>query len=62
MALVVEGRGIHRVLDGNSEGKRPLGRPRHSWKDPFKIDVTEVRIVVLKQIQVAQDRMHWLAL
>jgi hypothetical protein len=23
-----EGRGVHRVLVGNSEGKRPLGRPR----------------------------------
>jgi hypothetical protein len=26
---MVEGRGVYRVLVGNSEGKRPLGRPRH---------------------------------
>jgi hypothetical protein len=24
------------------EGKRPLGRPRHRWKDNIKIDVLEV--------------------
>jgi hypothetical protein len=24
-------RGVHRVLVGKPEGKRPLGRPRHRW-------------------------------
>ena len=28
MALMGEGRGVHRVLVGKPEGKRPLGRPR----------------------------------
>ena len=28
---MVEGRGVHRVLVGKSEGKRPLGRPRRRW-------------------------------
>jgi hypothetical protein len=27
----VEGRGVHRVLVGKPEGKRPLGRPRRRW-------------------------------
>jgi hypothetical protein len=27
-----EERGVHRVLVGKSEGKRPLGRPRRSWE------------------------------
>ena len=27
-----EGRGMHRVLVGKPEGKRPLGRPRHRWE------------------------------
>ena len=26
-----EGRGVHRVLVGKPEGKRPLGRPRRRW-------------------------------
>jgi hypothetical protein len=26
-----EDRGVHRVLVGKPEGKRPLGRPRHRW-------------------------------
>ena len=29
VARMGEGRGVHRVLVGKSEGKRPLGRPRH---------------------------------
>jgi len=29
VARVREGRGVHRVLVGKPEGKRPLGRPRH---------------------------------
>ena len=28
VACVGEGRGVHRVLVGEPEGKRPLGRPR----------------------------------
>ena len=32
-----EGRGVHRVLVGKSEGKRPLGRPRHRREDDIKI-------------------------
>ena len=27
-----EGRGVHRVLVGKPEGKRPLGRPRCRWE------------------------------
>ena len=26
-----EGRGVHKVLVGKPEGKRPLGRPRRRW-------------------------------
>jgi hypothetical protein len=37
-----EERGVHRVLVGKPEGKRPLGRPRRRWKDNIKMDVQEV--------------------
>jgi hypothetical protein len=36
-----EERGVHRVLVGKPEGKRPLGRPRHRWEDNSKMDVEE---------------------
>jgi hypothetical protein len=32
-----EDRGVHRVLVGKPEGKRPLGRPRRRWEDNIKI-------------------------
>ena len=36
---MVEGRGVHRVLVGKPEGKRPLGRPRRRWGDNIKMDL-----------------------
>jgi hypothetical protein len=36
-----EGIGMYMVLVGNSEGKRPLGRPRHRWEDNTKMDLKE---------------------
>jgi len=35
-------RGVHRVLVGKPEGKRPLGRPRRRWKDNIKLDLQKV--------------------
>ena len=34
-----KGRGVHRVLVGKPEGKRPLGRPRRRWEDNIKMDL-----------------------
>jgi hypothetical protein len=31
VARVRKKRNAYRILVGKSEGKRPLGRPRHSW-------------------------------
>jgi len=28
-----EERGIYRLLVGKSNGKRPLGRPKHTWEE-----------------------------
>ena len=42
MARMGVGRGVHRVLAGKPEGKRPLGRPRHRWDDNIKTDLREV--------------------
>ena len=42
VACMGEGRGVHRVLVGKPEGKRPLGRPRRRWVDNIKMDLREV--------------------
>ena len=42
VAPMGEGRGVHRVLVGKPEGKRPLGRPRRRWEDNIKMDLQEV--------------------
>jgi hypothetical protein len=33
----------YRLLVGNPEEKRPLGRPRRRWVDNIKMDLTEIR-------------------
>jgi hypothetical protein len=57
-----EDRGVHRVLVGNPEGKRPLGRPRHRWEDYIKMDIQEVEGVRGDWMELAQDRDGWRAL
>jgi hypothetical protein len=37
-----EKREEYRLLVGNPEGKRPLGRPRPRWVDNIRIDLREV--------------------
>jgi hypothetical protein len=34
--------GVHRALAGKPEGNRPLGRPKHKWKDNITMDLQEV--------------------
>jgi hypothetical protein len=57
-----EGRGAYRILVGRPEGRRPLGRPRHRWKDNIKMDLQEVRWGGMDWIDMAQDRDRWRAL
>jgi len=52
-------RGIYRVLVGKLEGKRPLGRPRHRWKDIMKMDLQEVGCGGMDGIELAQDMGRW---
>jgi hypothetical protein len=42
VVLMGEKRNAYRILAGNSEGKRPLGRPRRSRVDNMKMDVREI--------------------
>jgi hypothetical protein len=54
-----EERGVHRVLVGKPEGKRPLGRPRRRWADNIKMDLQEVGGVRGDWMELAQDRDGW---
>ena len=62
MARMGEGRGVHRVLVGKTEGMRPLGRPRRRWEDNIKMDLQEVGRSCGDWMELAQDRERWWAL
>jgi hypothetical protein len=57
-----EDRGVHRVLVGKPEGKRPLWRPRRRWDDNIKMDLQEVVGGRGDWMELAQDRDRWRAL
>jgi hypothetical protein len=57
-----EERGVHRVLVGKSEGKRPMGRRRRRWEDNIKMDFQEVGGACGDWMELAQDRDRWRAL
>jgi hypothetical protein len=62
VACMGEERNVCKVLVGKSEGKRPLGRPRHRWEDGIRMNLRETGwggLVVW--IQLAQDRDRWRA-
>ena len=61
VACMEEGRGVHKVLVGKPEGKRPLGRPRRRWEDNIKLDLQEVG-GGCGDWKLAQDRDRWRAL
>ena len=62
MARMEEGRGVHKVLVGKPEGKRPLGRQRRRWEDNIKMDLQKVGRGCGDWIELAQDRDRWRAL
>jgi hypothetical protein len=43
-----EKRNAYTLLVGNTERRRPLGRPRRSWVDNIRLDVVEVEWEILK--------------
>ena len=55
-------RRTYRILVGNPEGKRPLGRPRLRWEDNIKMDLKEVGCGGMDWIYLVQDRDSWRAL
>jgi hypothetical protein len=61
VARMWDGRGVHRVLVGRPEGKRPLGRPRRRWEDNIKMNRREIGIDGSNWIRLTQDRVQWRA-
>ena len=62
VARMEEGRGVHKVLVGKPEGKRPLGRPRRRWDDNIKMNLDDVGRGCGDWMELAQDRDSWRAL
>ena len=62
MARMGEDRGVHKVLVGKPEGKRPLGRPRRRWEDNIMMYLQEVGGGREDWMEWAQDRDKWRAL
>ena len=49
-------RNAYRVLMGQPQGKRPIGRPRRRWEDNIKMDLSEVGYDPGDWIDLAEDR------
>jgi hypothetical protein len=54
-----EVRGVHRVLVGKPDEKRPLWRPRRRWEDNIKMELQEVGGGRGDWMELAQDRDRW---
>jgi hypothetical protein len=57
-----ERRNVYRLLVGKPEGKRPLRRPKHRWRDSINIDLFETGVGVVDGIGLVRDRYKWRAL
>ena len=60
IARMEDGRTAFKILAGKPIGKRPLGRPRHSWEDNIRMDL--IGISTRNWVDSAQDRDYWRAL
>jgi hypothetical protein len=48
-----EKRNVYRLLVGEPEGKRTLGRPRRNWTDNIKMNLLEIGVNVVDWIGLA---------
>jgi hypothetical protein len=57
-----EMRNAYRFLVRKFEGKRPLRRTRHRWKDNIIMDLKEIGQEIVDWMLLAWDRDQWQAL
>jgi hypothetical protein len=50
---------LYKILVGNPEGKRPLGRYRHRWEDNIKMDLGDMGLVGVDWIHLTKDMDQW---
>jgi hypothetical protein len=62
VARMGEKRNMYRLLVGQPEGRRPLGRPSRMWVDNIRMDLGELGWGGVDWIGLAQDRNRWRAL
>jgi hypothetical protein len=62
VARMGERRGVHMVLVGKPERRRPLGRSRRRWEDNIRMVLREVGCGCVDWMELAQDRDRWRAL
>jgi hypothetical protein len=51
----METRNAYRILVGEPEGKRSLGRPRRRWVETIKVDLREIGWDRMGWTELAQD-------
>jgi len=56
IACMREKRNTHKIFVGKPEGKKPLGRSRHRWKDNIRMDPREIDWEDVDWIRLVQDR------
>jgi hypothetical protein len=61
IARMGEKRKVYKVLVGNPEGKRPLGRPRRRCEDGIRMDLREIGLGGVDWVRLSQDRDRWRA-
>jgi hypothetical protein len=64
VACMGEMRNFYKILVRKPEGKKPLERPRHTWKDNIQMDLKKIGCESADWIHVAQNRKDklWQAL
>jgi hypothetical protein len=61
VARIVERRNAYKFLVGNSEGKRPLVRPRRRWENNIRMSLRQIVWGSVDWIRVVKDRGQQLA-
>jgi hypothetical protein len=55
----LERKELHISFGGETEGEKPLGRPRNRWQDNIITDLKYVRWEGVDWIGLAKDRDRW---